>query len=46
MLLLIDSEASIGEIASVLNIYKIKRVPVFEKNQMVGIISRGDLVRP
>lgn len=41
----VGADFTIEEVAAVLNNNKIKRVPVFEDKRMVGIISRGDLIR-
>ncbi|WP_338834290.1 A-adding tRNA nucleotidyltransferase [Moorella humiferrea] len=40
----VSPETPVEEVAVVLHTKKIKRVPVYEKDQMVGIISRADIV--
>ncbi|PRR74855.1 CBS domain-containing protein [Neomoorella humiferrea] len=40
----VSQETPVEEVAVVLHTKKIKRVPVYEKDQMVGIISRADIV--
>ncbi|WP_338825087.1 A-adding tRNA nucleotidyltransferase [Moorella humiferrea] len=40
----VSPETPVEEVAAVLHTKKIKRVPVYEKDQMVGIISRADIV--
>lgn len=41
----VDSDAEIGDIAEILGQKKIKKVPVLKNGKLVGIISRGDLLR-
>lgn len=41
----VDEEADLAEIADVLEGHTVKRVPVVSAGKLVGIISRGDLVR-
>jgi CBS domain-containing protein len=41
----ITEETEIGEIARLLETYRIKRVPVVRDGKIVGIVSRADLVR-
>lgn len=41
----IDKEADISEIARILEIHGIKRVPVLEGGRVVGIVSRADILR-
>ena len=41
----VNSDTEIGDIAEILGQKKIKKVPVLEKGKLVGIISRGDLLR-
>jgi CBS domain-containing protein len=38
-------EASVGEIADLLARHHIKRVPILRDGKLVGIVSRGDIVR-
>lgn len=40
----VGPETPVEEVAALLHMKNIKRVPVFEKDQMVGIISRADIV--
>ncbi len=40
----IEPNTPLEEIAAILNTYKIKRVPVFENGQLVGVVSRDDIV--
>lgn len=39
------SDATLAAIADLMETHKIRRVPIVEKNKVVGIISRRDLVR-
>lgn len=41
----VDAEAGLGEVADVLDVHKIRRVPVVRDGRLAGIISRSDLVR-
>jgi CBS domain-containing protein len=41
----VHAEASLSEIASLLDKYRIKRVPVVKKGKIVGIVSRANLVQ-
>jgi len=41
----ITPETPVPEIASLLAQHDIKRVPVLESDRLVGIVSRGDIVR-
>jgi CBS domain-containing protein len=41
----IGEDTEVGEIARLLTTYRIKRVPVVRDGQIVGIVSRADLVR-
>jgi CBS domain-containing protein len=41
----VGPEAPVAEIATLLEKRRIKRVPVLEQGQLVGIVSRSDLVR-
>lgn len=41
----VDAEADLGEVADMLDFRKINRVPVMRGEQLVGIITRSDLVR-
>lgn len=41
----VSDKADVGEVASVLDANNIKRVPVIRDGKLIGIISRGDLVR-
>ena len=41
----VDEDADIREIARLLDIHRIKRVPVLRGGRVVGIVSRADLVR-
>jgi CBS domain-containing protein len=41
----IEAEAPLHEIAEMLRVYDIKRLPVMRGGRMVGIVSRSDLVR-
>lgn len=43
--LTIDAWAPLAEIAKMLGVYDIKRLPVMQGGDMVGIVSRSDLVR-
>ena len=43
--LTIAASARFHEIAEMLKVYDIKRLPVMQGNRMVGIVSRSDLVR-
>ena len=38
-------ETSINDIAGVLEAHRIKRVPVMDGDRLVGIVSRGDLIK-
>ena len=40
----VDEETSVSEIASLLTKRRIKRVPVVQKDKLVGIVSRADIV--
>ena len=41
----VTPDTSLGEIATLLEKRRIKRVPVLERGRLVGIVSRADLVR-
>lgn len=41
----VTEETPVEEIAKVLTVYKIKRVAVSRGEKLVGIVSRGDIVR-
>ena len=41
----VDANMDLGEVADLLDRRKLKRVPVVEGGKLVGIITRGDLVR-
>jgi len=41
----VGEETEIGEVARLLTAHRIKRVPVLRDGQIVGIVSRADLVR-
>jgi CBS domain-containing protein len=41
----VGEEAEVSEIARLLTVHRIKRVPVLRDGRMVGIVSRADLVR-
>jgi CBS domain-containing protein len=41
----VDETATLGEIADLLQAKKIKRVPVMDDGQIVGIVSRADLLK-
>jgi len=41
----VDEDTDVSEIARVLTAYRIKRVPVVRDGRVVGIVSRGDLLR-
>jgi CBS domain-containing protein len=41
----VDEDAEIGEIARLLAAHHVKRVPVVRNGRLVGIVSRGDLLR-
>jgi CBS domain-containing protein len=43
--LTIEARAPLHEIAEMLKVYDIKRLPVMQGERMVGIVSRSDLVR-
>ena len=43
--LTIDARAPLHEIAEMLKVYDIKRLPVMQEDRVVGIVSRSDLVR-
>ena len=43
--LTIEARAPLHEIAEMLKVHDIKRLPVMRGNRMVGIVSRSDLVR-
>jgi hypothetical protein len=43
--LTIEARAPLYEVAEMLKVYDIKRLPVMKGNRMVGIVSRSDLVR-
>jgi len=43
--LTIDARAPLAEIANMLKVYDVKRLPVMQGDLMVGIVSRSDLVR-
>ncbi len=43
--LTIEARAPLHEIAEMLAVYDIKRLPVMQGDRMVGIVSRSDLVR-
>ena len=44
-ILTIEARAPLHEIAEMLKVYDIKRLPVMQGDRMVGIVSRSDLVR-
>jgi CBS domain-containing protein len=44
-LVTVSEETEIGEIARLLNAYRIKRVPVVRDGRIAGIVSRADLLR-
>jgi CBS domain-containing protein len=41
----VDVDTEIGDVAEILGQKKIKKVPVLQNGKLVGIISRGDLLR-
>lgn len=41
----VEADAEIGEIAAILGKKRIKKVPVVRDGVLVGIISRGDIIR-
>jgi CBS domain-containing protein len=41
----IDDSASLGEVAKLMERHRIKRLPVLRDGELVGIVTRGDLVR-
>jgi CBS domain-containing protein len=41
----VNEDAEIGEIARHLAAHHVKRVPVVRNGRLVGIVSRGDLLR-
>ena len=41
----VPADAELGEVADLLDAHKIRRVPVVDGHDLVGIISRADLVR-
>ena len=41
----VEEEASLPEIARLLEEHRIKRVPVLRQGRVIGIVSRADLVR-
>ncbi|QGQ99595.1 CBS domain-containing protein [Paenibacillus psychroresistens] len=41
----VDYDAEIGDVSEILGQKKIKKVPVLQDGKLVGIISRGDLLR-
>jgi CBS domain-containing protein len=41
----VTEEAPVEEIAQLLTTHRIKRVPVTREGKLVGIVSRGDIVR-
>ena len=41
----VDSDTEIGDVAEILGQKKIKKVPVVKNGKLIGIISRGDLLR-
>lgn len=41
----VEADAEIGEIAAILGRKRIKKVPVVRNGVVVGIISRGDIIR-
>src|ERR1700679_3955532 len=43
--LTIEARAPLHEIAEMLNVHDIKRLPVMQGDRMIGIVSRSDLVR-
>jgi CBS domain-containing protein len=43
--LIIEARAPLYEVAEMLKVYDIKRLPVMRGDRMVGIVSRSDLVR-
>jgi CBS domain-containing protein len=43
--LTIEAQAPLHEIAEMLKVHDIKRLPVMQGDRMVGIVSRSDLVR-
>lgn len=40
----IEEETPVEEIASLMTIHKIKRLPVLRREQLIGIVSRADIV--
>jgi CBS domain-containing protein len=44
-IIVVDEGTGVGEIAMLLSERKIKRVPVMQNSQLVGIVSRADIVR-
>jgi len=41
----VEGETEVGEIARLLTTHRINRVPVVRDGQVVGIVSRADLLR-
>jgi CBS domain-containing protein len=41
----VDQDADVGEVARLLAAHHIKRVPVVRNGRVIGIVSRGDLLR-
>lgn len=41
----VSEDASVEEIANLMTVHKIKRVPVLNGEKLVGIVSRTDIVR-
>jgi CBS domain-containing protein len=41
----VSHDASLAEVADVLDTHRVRQVPVMRDGKMIGIISRGDLVR-
>ncbi len=42
--LTVDEETAVEEIASLMTTHKVKRLPVLRGDQLVGIVSRADIV--
>lgn len=41
----VKADAELRDVADILDKHRIKRVPVMEEGRLVGIVTRGDLVR-
>jgi CBS domain-containing protein len=41
----VRDDAELGDVADILDKHRIKRVPVMQQGRLVGLITRGDLVR-